>query len=214
MLRQRRFGGVFYEVANNRKINVLDVSAIEARRLGVRSQRGLTMDGANVNGGNADGAREEPNLDAASMPNVQASQVKVESATQMDGQDVNGDIKSSLKKGMELNVKRKQFDADSNSIVESDTILNTKGCKRKLSELDDLNSEESMEFNGFDTRDYNEVEQASHILKKLIGIGNYYVQVYLKCKFDVCHQVSLAEWKNCFVYSRPLFLQIHVLFNK
>ncbi|XP_043509426.1 uncharacterized protein LOC122528414 isoform X3 [Frieseomelitta varia] len=127
------------------------------------------MDGANVNGGNADGAREEPNLDAASMPNVQASQTKVESATQMDGQDVNGDIKSSLKKGMEVNVKRKQFDADSNSIVESDTMLNTKGCKRKLSELDDLNSEESMEFNGFDTRDYNEVEQASHILKKLIA---------------------------------------------
>ena len=188
-------------MASNRKINVLDVSAIEARRIGVRSQGDLTMDGANMNGGNADGAREEPNLDAASMPNVQASQTKVELATQMDGQDVNGDIKSSLKKGMEVNVKRKQFDADSNSIVESDTMLNTKGCKRKLSELDDLNSEESMEFNGFDTRDYNEVEQASHILKKLIGIGNYNVQVYLRCKLDVCHQVLSGEWKNYVLFT-------------
>ncbi|XP_076474475.1 uncharacterized protein LOC117158613 isoform X6 [Bombus vancouverensis nearcticus] len=97
------------------------------------------MDGINVNGGNADGAREDPNLEAGSVPNLQETQVKVDTP-KMDEQDVNGDIRNSPKKGR----------------------------KRKLSEPDDLSSEESMEFNGFDIQGDNEVELASRVLKKLI----------------------------------------------
>nr|XP_033193593.1 uncharacterized protein LOC117158613 isoform X2 [Bombus vancouverensis nearcticus] len=129
------------------------------------------MDGINVNGGNADGAREDPNLEAGSVPNLQETQVKVDTP-KMDEQDVNGDIRNSPKKGMEINVRRKlrKFKANSTSTIESDSTLNTKGRKRKLSEPDDLSSEESMEFNGFDIQGDNEVELASRVLKKLIGI--------------------------------------------
>ncbi|OAD62339.1 F-box/LRR-repeat protein 7 [Eufriesea mexicana] len=99
------------------------------------------MDGANVNGGNAVGSHENPNLEGGNMPDLQETQIKVETATKMDGQEVNGDIKSSLKKGR----------------------------KRKLSELDDVSSEESMGFNGFDLQGANEIEPARHVLKKLIA---------------------------------------------
>ncbi|CAL7943718.1 unnamed protein product [Xylocopa violacea] len=99
------------------------------------------MDGVNVNGGNADGARENPNLEAGSMPDLQETQIKVEAAAKMDGQEVNGDIKGSLKKGR----------------------------KRKLSEPDGLTSEESTEFNGFDIQGDSELEPGSHVLKKLIA---------------------------------------------
>ncbi|KOC60343.1 F-box/LRR-repeat protein 7 [Habropoda laboriosa] len=75
------------------------------------------------------------------MPDLQETQDKVETATKMDGQEVNGDMKGSSKKGR----------------------------KRKLSEPDDLSSEESMEFNGFDTQGDNEMEPGSHVLKKLIA---------------------------------------------
>ncbi|XP_076752991.1 uncharacterized protein LOC143424661 isoform X2 [Xylocopa sonorina] len=99
------------------------------------------MDGVNVNGGNADEARENPNLEAGSMPDLQETQVKAEAAAKMDGQEVNGDIKGSLKKGR----------------------------KRKLSDPDGLTSEESMEFNGFDIQADSELEPGSHVLKKLIA---------------------------------------------
>ncbi|XP_017758289.1 PREDICTED: uncharacterized protein LOC108549429 isoform X1 [Eufriesea mexicana] len=129
------------------------------------------MDGANVNGGNAVGSHENPNLEGGNMPDLQETQIKVETATKMDGQEVNGDIKSSLKKGTELDIRRKlrKFMVNSTSTIESDTTLNTKGRKRKLSELDDVSSEESMGFNGFDLQGANEIEPARHVLKKLIA---------------------------------------------
>lgn len=123
------------------------------------------MDGTNVNGGNADRAHENPNLETDNMPDLREI-IKVETATIMDGQEVNGDIKSSLKKGTEFNARKKLY--NSSSIIESDTILNTKGRKRKLSEPDD-SSEDSMGFNGFDLQENNEMEPASHVLKKLIA---------------------------------------------
>lgn len=142
------------------------------------------MDGANVNGGNAVGAHENPNLEVSNMPDLQETQLKVETASKMDGQEVNGDIKGSLKKGTELDVRRKlrKFKANSTSTIESDTTLNTKGRKRKLSEPDDVSSEESMGFNGFDKQGENEIEPARHVLKKLIGIGVYFVISYSRCK--------------------------------
>ncbi|CAK9801388.1 F-box/LRR-repeat protein 7 [Anthophora quadrimaculata] len=129
------------------------------------------MDRASLNGGNADRARENPNLETGSMPDLQETQDKVETATKMDGQEVNGDMKGSSKKGMAPNARRKlcKFKVNSTSTIESDTILNTKGRKRKLPEPDDLSSEESMEFNGFDLQGDNEMEPGSHVLKKLIA---------------------------------------------
>lgn len=156
------------------------------------------MDGINVNGGNADGAREDPNLEAGSVPNLQETQVKVDTP-KMDGQDVNGDIRNSPKKGMEINVRRKlrKFKANSTSTIESDSTLNTKGRKRKLSEPDDLSSEESMEFNGFDIQADNEVEPASHVLKKLIGIGNYCYGLFKMQAYMLASKCHIMRAKDC-----------------
>uniref|UniRef100_V9IC91 Uncharacterized protein n=1 Tax=Apis cerana TaxID=7461 RepID=V9IC91_APICE len=63
------------------------------------------MDGTNVNGGNADRAHENPNLETDNMPDLREI-IKVETATIMDGQEVNGDIKSSLKKGTQTETIR------------------------------------------------------------------------------------------------------------
>ena len=101
------------------------------------------MDGVNVNGGNADEARDNPNLEAGSMPDLQETQDKVETTIKADSQEVNGDVKGSPKKGR----------------------------KRKLSEPDDVSSEESMEFTGFDIQGANELQRGSYVLKKLIGIA-------------------------------------------
>lgn len=94
------------------------------------------MDGANVNGGNAEEAREEPNLETtASMPDLQETQVKQEVVMmEMDGEEVNGDIKDSPKKAATPTVRRKlrKFKANSTSSIENDT--GTRGRKRKLSD--------------------------------------------------------------------------------
>ncbi|XP_076172948.1 uncharacterized protein LOC143149451 isoform X2 [Ptiloglossa arizonensis] len=128
------------------------------------------MDGANVNGGNADEARENPNLETGSMPELQETQDNVETTTKMDGQEVNGDIKGSSKKSTTASSRKlHKFKANSTSIIESDTTLDIKGRKRKLSEIDDASSEESMEFNGFDIQGANELEPGRHVLRKLIA---------------------------------------------
>lgn len=133
------------------------------------------MDGVNVNGGNADEARDNPNLEAGSMPDLQETQDKVETTIKADSQEVNGDVKGSPKKGMIPHIREKlcKFKANSTSTIESDTMLNIKGRKRKHSEPDDVSSEESMEFTGFDIQGANELQRGSYVLKKLIGIGNY-----------------------------------------
>lgn len=137
------------------------------------------MDGASVNGGNADEARENPNLETPSMPDLQETQIKVEAAVKMEGQEVNGDIKGPSKNSTAPGVRRKlrKFKANSTSTIESDS--STKGRKRKLSEPDDVSSEESTEFNGFDVQGTNDLEPGSHVLKKLIGISHCYYANYV-----------------------------------
>ncbi|XP_031830466.2 uncharacterized protein LOC116426104 isoform X1 [Nomia melanderi] len=127
------------------------------------------MDGASVNGGNADEVRENSNLEMTEMLEFEEMPIKVESTIKMDCQEVNGDVKSSPKKSPPPVVRRKlrKFKANSTSTIESDT--STKGRKRKLSEPDDVSSEESMEFNGFDVQGDNEMETGSHVLRKLIA---------------------------------------------
>lgn len=131
------------------------------------------MDGTNVNGGNADVARaEEPNLETVTMPDIQEPQDKpADVEIKLEPQEVNGDIKGSPKKGSSPTVRRKlrKFKANSTSTIETDTTLDAKGRKRKLSEPDDVSSEDSTEFNGFDAQGANEMEPGSHVLKKLIA---------------------------------------------
>ncbi|XP_076247077.1 uncharacterized protein LOC143187029 isoform X2 [Calliopsis andreniformis] len=130
------------------------------------------MEEANVNGGNAEEAREIPNLETtASMPDLQETLVKEEIV--MDGEELNGDLTDSPKKSGSTTpiVKRKlrKFKANSTSTIENDTVM--KGRKRKLSEPDDLSSEESTGFNGFDAQGGNDLVPGSQVLKKLIGIA-------------------------------------------
>ncbi|KAG7197587.1 hypothetical protein KM043_006053 [Ampulex compressa] len=130
------------------------------------------MDDANVNGGNADVARENPNLELVAMPDLQEVEEKAASTTEkMDGQEVNGDLKGLGKNSPTPPVRRKlrKFKANSTSTIETDAVLGQRGRKRKLSEPDDMSSEESMEFNGFDVQGANELEPGSHVLKKLIA---------------------------------------------
>ncbi|KAF7413671.1 hypothetical protein HZH68_002160 [Vespula germanica] len=138
------------------------------------------MDGTNMNGGNAKVARDVSNLNSVSMPDLQESENKTvvaenvaDIATNMDGQEVNGDLKGSSKKTPSTTVKTKlrKFKANSTNSIENDISLSITrgGHKRKLSEPDDTSSEESSEFNGFDLQGIDEFDTGSHALKKLIA---------------------------------------------
>lgn len=138
------------------------------------------MDGASVNGGNAEAPREDLNLDgggdAAESTEPQDPVGKTAAPIaddNVDAQEVNGDLKSPAKKPGALSPRRKsrKFKANSTGAREGDTeMLGTRGRKRKRSDADDgLSSEDSAEFNGFDSQGPNETQPGSHILKKLIG---------------------------------------------
>lgn len=144
------------------------------------------MDGANLNGGNAEVSREDSNLESGDG-GVTAVTVPMEdtlsnktTAGNADTQEVNGDLKSSPKKHGPPFPRRRMKKLKANSI-ESDATepLGTRGRKRKFSELEDGSSEDS-EFNGFDSKGV-ELQPGSHVLKKLIGNILYYViRNYLK----------------------------------
>ncbi|KAL2725322.1 nucleolar protein dao-5 isoform X1 [Vespula squamosa] len=155
------------------------------------------MDGTNVNGGNAKVARDVSNLNSVSMPDLQESENKTavadtvaDTATDMDGQEVNGDLKGSSKKTPSTAVKTKlrKFKANSTSSIENDVSLSTTrgGRKRKLSEPDDASSEESTEFNGFDLQGIDEFDTGSHVLKKLIAEAEIAeAQLTKRCRYLV-----------------------------
>lgn len=140
------------------------------------------MDGANVNGGNAEESREDSNLesggDGGGVTAVLMEDSLSNKTTAADAQEVNGDLKSSSKKHDAPFPRRKmrKLKANSTSTVESDATepLGTRGRKRKFSELED--SSEDSEFNGFDSKGL-ELQPGSHVLKKLIGSIRYYDSV-------------------------------------
>ncbi|XP_070166906.1 titin homolog [Polyergus mexicanus] len=135
------------------------------------------MDGANVNGGNAEVSREDSNLESGdggdtTMPMEDSPSSKaVADDADNNAQEVNGDLKGSPKKHGSPFPRRKmkKFKANSTSTIESDATepLATRGRKRKFSELEDVSSEDS-EFNGFDSKGL-ELQPGSHVLKKLIA---------------------------------------------
>lgn len=135
------------------------------------------MDGANVNGGNAEAPREDSNLENSDATVLTAEtrdslSGKTQSTTDgsAEAQEVNGDVKGSSRKPGAVSLRRKmrKSKANSTSTVESDgaETLGVGSRKRKHSELDD-DSEDS-EFNGFDSQ-VLELQPGSLVLKKLIG---------------------------------------------
>lgn len=143
--------------------------------------RVAVMDGANLNGGNAEVSREDSNLesgDGGVIPPMEDSSSKTAAGGNADSQEVNGDLKGSGKKHGAAFPRRKmrKLKANSTSTTESSDApepLGTRGRKRKFSELDDGSSEDS-EFNGFDSKGI-ELQPGSHVLKKLIGNIRYCV---------------------------------------
>lgn len=142
------------------------------------------MDGANVNGGNAAVPREDPNLESGDggaggdggaavvpMAETQDSSDKTQSAAggNADAQEVNGELRGSPRKYSAQLPRRKMRKFKANS-TESDAgeTPGTRGRKRKLSEYEDASSEDSEEFNGFDSQGV-ELQPGSNVLKKLIG---------------------------------------------
>ncbi|XP_012256554.2 titin homolog [Athalia rosae] len=128
------------------------------------------MDVVDLNGGNAE---LMPNLEKLSNPNTIEND-PLDIGDDMIGQDeedseVNGEVKNSGKKGTPGKRKMRKSKANSTSTIESGTKPKTRGQKRKLSEREEVSSEESMEFNGFDVQSSGTEETSSHILKKLIA---------------------------------------------
>jgi len=141
------------------------------------------MDGANVNGGNAAVPREDPNLEsggsgdgggAAAVAETQDSGDKAQltAGGNADAQEVNGELRSTPRKhGTTLPRRRlRKFKANFAGVMEIDTAEapGTRGRKHKLSEHEEPSSEESEEFNGFESQGLD-LQPGSHVLDKLIG---------------------------------------------
>lgn len=130
-----------------------------------------------MNGGNAEVARDEPNLETRNdetMPESQRETIDDDTTSNVvkmeEGSEVNGDVKSPKKKGTPVfRRKLRKFKVNSTSNAETDAKPHTRGQKRKVSEPDDVSSEDSTEFNGFDTQVMETVETGTQVLQKLIG---------------------------------------------
>lgn len=162
------------------------------------------MDDTNVNGGNAEVPREDSNLnvsidggsggDGVVLPSDTTPTIPVEAqhpsgkespseGGNAEAQEVNGDLKSTFKKRPVSPSSRKKqlkFKANFASTLESDVEMGeTRLNKRKLTEVDDGSSDDSLGFSGFDLQVISEM-RSSNILKKLIG--NIHI-VMLRCSF-------------------------------
>lgn len=174
------------------------------------------MDGANVNGGNAEESREDSNLESGGDGGGVTAVLMEDSLsnkTAADAQEVNGDLKSSSKKHDAPFPRRKmrKLKANSTSTVESDATeqLGTRGRKRKFSELED--SSEDSEFNGFDSKGL-ELQPGSHVLKKLIGSIRYYDSVLKWRRRDNCVCVCVLLFSFLKIFLFPLFLYNSLFF--
>lgn len=142
------------------------------------------MDGANVNGGNAAVPREDPNLEsvesgggdgggAAVVVETQDSGDKAQlmAGGNADAQEVNGELRTPRKHGTTLPRRRlRKFKASFAGMMEIDAAEapGTRARKHKLSEYEEPSSEESEEFNGFESQGLD-LQPGSHVLDKLIG---------------------------------------------
>lgn len=150
---------------------------------------GDEMEVVDVNGGNAEAANENSNLEnvANTLNILQDSEESIIDDFKMEPPDTTDDIKlsppktSSPASSPAAKRKLRKFKANSTSSNETDLSPKLlKGRKRKFSELDDLSSEESIEFTGFDHHESDEVQTfRNHVLQKLIGNIHYYFSMPL-----------------------------------
>ncbi|KAL0120166.1 hypothetical protein PUN28_008074 [Cardiocondyla obscurior] len=141
------------------------------------------MDGASINGGNAAASREDSNLESGGgdgggegdavmiVTETQntSDKAQVTAAGNTDTQEINGELKGFPRKyGTSPRRRMRKFKANS---MESDAAdaPGTRGRKRKFSDYEDASSEESEEFNGFDSQGLELQQPGSHVLNKLIA---------------------------------------------
>jgi hypothetical protein len=133
------------------------------------------MDAFDFNGGNGQITRGDSNLENV-MVSVSSENQFFEEENKLISEEVNGDLKTiHVKKNISpLSKKRLRKFKTSPNITE-DTYkslfvsVSPNLNKRKTSDIDDVSSGESEEFNGFDLKDPEIFESGSIILKKLIG---------------------------------------------
>lgn len=158
------------------------------------------MDGASVNGGNAATPRDDSNLEGvdcgsrgggdgsgggaatatmmmmAEMQDSASNKVQPASAENADAQEVNGDLKGATRKSSDMQSPRrklKKYKPNSAGEGDSAEALGIRDRKRKFSDaFDDASSEDSGEFNGFDSQGLD-LQPGSHVLSKLIGSTRY-----------------------------------------
>jgi len=150
------------------------------------------MDGASMNGGNAETSHENSNLEGvdggaailmAETQDSSSNKMQPTSGDNADAQEVNGDLKGTIRKSDMPSPRRKlkKYKSNSAGIIESDSMetLVIRERKRKLSDaFDDASSEDSTgEFNGFDSQGL-ELQPGSDVLSKLIGSIRYFSYLF------------------------------------
>lgn len=127
---------------------------------------------SDVNGGNAEVAREDSNLERSSTVMPESPEKPLAGAdAKMDDVELNGDIKSPTKKmatSPAARRKLRKFKANSTA-ADNEAKSPARVNKRKPSDLAEVSSGESEEFNGFDNKGTENFEPSNLVLKKLIG---------------------------------------------
>lgn len=157
-----------------------------------------------MNGGNAAVPREDPNLEssgdgggAAAVVEAQDSGDKAQlmAGGNADAQEVNGELRSTPRKHGTLPRRRlRKFKANFAGTMEIDAAEApaTRGRKHKLSEHEEASSEESEEFNGFESQGLD-LQPGSHVLDKLIG------KIH-PGRDTIVDKIDYTKYKNIFLY--------------
>lgn len=140
------------------------------------------MDSLSVDGGNCETAHTESNLEI--KENQDASIVSC--SEKINTGETNSDHQLLCGKNMSPTYKRKLRNSKSISstdddIFESPPLKSLPKQKRKASQLTEIDSSESEDFNGFDLKDLEIFDNYSKILRKLLGIHFIFLN-YVLCK--------------------------------
>ncbi|XP_043461937.1 uncharacterized protein LOC122498306 isoform X3 [Leptopilina heterotoma] len=131
------------------------------------------METADLNGGNAEVACESSNLETVEEQIEKQSEGEKPEETNEIEQEINGDttdLSKSVTSPTRRTLRKTKANSTSNveAVVESDAKPKMKGCKRKLSDPE-MNSEESLDFTGFDSRYFDNSDTGNLVLQKLIA---------------------------------------------
>lgn len=131
------------------------------------------MDASDFNGGKAEMARVDVNLESMVTPEIPVKSSVDED--KLEDRNLNGDYKPSFsKKSTSPVVKRKLRKLKVNSNTSDDACklssVAMKLSKRKASENMDSHSSGSEDFSGFEIGEIQNIERGCTVLQKLIGI--------------------------------------------